>query len=350
MHRSSVPRSRAVLTKVGNHANRWFSIVDTIDLSTVTLSQLRYVAAVDEHRSFRVAAEHCNVSQPGLSMQLQKLEEALQTKVFDRSRQPIVPTEAGQRIILQARTILREAARLADSARGDSGAPSGQFRLGIIPTLSTVLVPRFVPQFAERYPDVELTIEELQTDELVRRLLGDSLDAGLAATPLGVAGVRERPLLREPLHVYLPSGHRLLRRPRVRQSELVDENVWVMAEGHCFRTQVLHLCKADRPVASARGGSVRFHSGSFETLVKLVDQDFGLTVLPELVVRSLPTARRRARVRPFAAPVPVREVSLVHARDHLRRRIADALFDSLRDSLPAELGDGERREWVLAPV
>jgi len=330
-------------------------IVDEIDLSTVTLSQLRYLVAVDEHRSFRVAAKHCSVSQPGLSMQLQKLEEALQTRVFDRSRQPIVPTESGQRVIQQARVILREAARLSDSARGDGGAPSGQFRLGIIPTLSTVLVPRFVPAFADLYPGVELSIEELQTDELVRRLLADSLDAGVAATPLGVAGVRERPLFRESLHVYLPSGHRLLRRERVRQSELADENVWVMAEGHCFRTQVLHLCKVSRPVLSARGGAVRFHSGSFETLVKLVDQNFGLTVLPELVVRALPAARRRARVRPFAPPVPVREVSMVHARDHLRRRIADALFDSLRDSLPDELcprrlDHAERREWVLAPV
>lgn len=284
-------------------------------------------------------------------MQLQKLEEALTTRVFDRSRQPVVPTQDGRRIVEQARVVLREAARLADSVEGDDVEPSGPFRLGIIPTLSGVLLPRFVPPFAERHPEVELTIEELQTDELVRRLLSDTLDAGLAATPLDVAGIRERPLFTEALHVYLPSGHRLLRRDRIRQSELADENVWVMAEGHCFRSQVLHLCKIDRPITGARGGAVRFQSGSFETLVKLVDQGFGLTVLPELVVRGLPTARRRARVRPFALPVPVREVSLVHARDHLRRRIADAVLQSVHTSLPSDLTEAtDRREWVLPPT
>jgi LysR family hydrogen peroxide-inducible transcriptional activator len=166
--------------------------------------------------------------------------------------------------------------------------------------------------------------------------------------------VFERPICREPLWIYLSPGHPLTRRARIRQSELADECVWLMPEGHCFRTQVLHLCKLHRRAQTpCDGASIRFESGSFETLIRLVDAGLGMTILPELVVRALPPATRRARIRPFEGRTPVREVSFVRIREHLRREMADAIVDALLDTLPEDLVVTNervpRRQEVLAP-
>ena len=318
----------------------------------MTLAQLRYLVAVDRRRSFREAAESCHVTQPALSMQVQKLEDSLGVRVFDRSRQPIVPTDIGRRVLEQARVVLRESERMSDVVAATDGELEGRYRLGIIPTLAPSLLPKFLPGFAKRHPRVELVIEELQTSDMVSRLLEDTIDGGIAATPLYENGIKERPLYREPFSVYVSSNHPLAGRATVKQSELVDESVWIMSEGHCFRDQVLHLCKADRPVSTRNGGLVRFESGTFDTLIRLVDAEFGLTVLPELVVRSLPAPKRRARVKRFAAPVPTREVSLIHAREHLHRRIADALETAIAVSVPPELvkAAGRKGGSVIAPV
>lgn len=306
-------------------------------LGTMTLSQLAYLVAVDRHRSFREAAASCNVTQPALSQQIQKLEDELGVRVFDRSRQPVVPTEAGLRVLEQARVILREAARMGDVLAELGGEVAGTYRLGIIPTLAPTLLPLFLPSFVRRHPRVELVIEELQTADMLRRLADDTLDGGLAATPLYAPGIHERPLCREPFHVYAAAGHPLLRVKTVPQARLADESVWIMGEGHCFREQVLQLCGTGRGVTAPDAATVRFESGTFDTLVRLVDAGLGVTVLPELVIRSLPAARRRARVRPFAPPVPTREIGFVHGRDHLRRAIADALVDAIRTTLPPDL-------------
>jgi LysR family transcriptional regulator, hydrogen peroxide-inducible genes activator len=317
-----------------------------VDLSNVTLTQLRYLLAVDRFRSFRLAAEHCHVSQPALSMQLGKLEEMLGLTLLDRSRQPVVPTERGAAVIAQARTIVRETERLGDVAR-EHDAIAGRYRLGVLPSLAPTLVPAFLPAFSRRHPEVELVVDEVQTDPMIQRLQDDALDGGIAVTPLGIPSLHERPLFQEPFWVYLSPRHPLTKRARVRQSDLVGEKLWLMPEGHCFRTQVLQLCRADR---SASEESTRFESGSFETLVRLVDAGLGLTILPELWVNTLPARRRRAQIRPFAPPVPVRQVSFVHFREHLHRAIADALIATLLGALE-ELGEENRGATrLIAPV
>lgn len=320
-------------------------------IANMTLSQLAYLVAVDRQRSFREAAASCFVTQPALSQQIHKLEEELGVRVFDRSRQPVVPTEPGEQVLAQARVILREAARMGDVVTGIAGEVAGTYRLGIIPTLAPTLLPRFLPAFVRRHPRVELVVEELQTAVMLARLTDDTLDGGLAATPLHAPGIHERPLYREPFHVYAASGHRFLRARSVAQAALAGESVWIMGEGHCFRDQVLQLCGTGRTVSAEGTGSVRFESGSFDTLVRLVDADFGVTILPELALAGLPPARRKARVRPFAPPVPTREVSFVHSRDHLRRAIADALVEEIRGVLPAELvAAAHAGERVLSPL
>lgn len=308
-----------------------------MNLSGMTLTQLQYLVAVEDEGSFRKAARACGVSQPGLSMQIRKLEELLEVTVYDRSCSPIVATDAGRRVLEQARVILEEAARMEQVAAELDGELSGPYRLGVIPTLCPLLLPRFVPGFLEEHPGVELTVEELETSQLLDRLQADGLDGALVATPLGQTGLHEDPLFREPMHVYLPRGHALLGRDTVRQKDLAGESVWILADGHCLGSQTLQLCKGQRPVVGPGGGKVRFRSGSLQSLTALVDGGLGVTILPELAVLDLPARRRRDRVRPFARPAPYREISLLVRRTQLRRAIAEALAIAVRESVPPSL-------------
>ena len=317
-----------------------------MDLAQVTLAQMRYAVAVEDAQSFRVAAQNCHVSQAGLSMQLRKLEELLGVVLFDRGKKPLLVTPEGVPALAQMRAVLRETERLGQVvAEGDE--PAGPFRLGVIPTLSPTVLPLFVGGFALAYPRVELTVEELRTEEIIARLRIDLLDAGLLATPLRVPGLREEAVGLEPLLAYLPPGDPLLRRKTVSQAALRERDLWIMPEGHCFRSQVLSYCgNAPRP----HRVPIRFESGSFETLIRLVDEGLGATVLPELVVQGLPAARRRAQVRPLVAPAPVREIGLVTARDRLRRRVSDALAAAIRDGLARALPGVARSAVVLDPL
>jgi LysR family hydrogen peroxide-inducible transcriptional activator len=318
-----------------------------MDLGQVTLAQMRYAVAVEDAQGFRLAAARCHVSQAGLSMQLRKLEELLGVVLFDRSRKPLLVTPEGAPALAQMRAVLRETERLGQVvAEGDEAA--GPFRLGVIPTLSPTVLPLFLGGFAAAHPRVELTVEELRTEEIIARLRADSLDAGLLATPLDVPGLREEALGREPMLAYLPPGDPLLRKATVSQAALRERDLWIMPEGHCFRSQVLSYCGGTpRPPHRL---PIHFESGSFQTLVRLVDEGLGATVLPELVVQSLPPARRRAQVRPLVQPVPVREIGLVTARSHLRRRVSDALAAAIRDGLAGALPATARGAVVIDPL
>jgi LysR family hydrogen peroxide-inducible transcriptional activator len=244
------------------------------------------------------------------------------------------------------RTILRETERLGQIL-AEEAEPSGRFRLGVIPTLASTVLPLFLKRFVSTYPSVELLIEELKTSEIIARLHADTLDAGLASTPLAEAGLREELLAQEPLLAYLPAGDPLLAKKAIPQAALQQRELWVMPEGHCFRTQVLAFCGADWQNEPAR---VRFESGSFETLIRLVDAGMGTTILPALVVRGLDARKREAQVRPLAGPTPVREIGLITARTELRRRVVDALIRVLREELASALGKAPRRAQVLEPL
>lgn len=316
-----------------------------VDLSQVTLTQMRYAVAIQDTGSFRLAATACHVSQSGLSMQLQKLEDLLGQVLFDRSKKPVLVTPAGEPALAQMRAVLRETERLGQIvAEGDT--PSGRYRLGVIPTLSPTVIPLFLGPFIRAYPDVELVVEELKTAEIVARLRADTLDAGLLATPLDTPGITEKVLGLELMHAYLPPGDPLATQREITQAQLGDRAVWVMPEGHCFRSQVLSYCRTRTPAEAG----VRFESGSFETLIRLVDDGLGATVLPDLVVRELPPARRRRQTRPLVSPAPVREIGLVTSRADLRRRVTDALERTIRTGLAKVLTPVPRRAKRLDPL
>jgi LysR family transcriptional regulator, hydrogen peroxide-inducible genes activator len=317
-----------------------------VDLSQVTLQQMRYALAVLETQNFRTAAARAGVSQSGLSMQLHKLEELLDTVLFDRSRQPALPTPEGTRVLDQMRTILRETERLGRIVAEES-EPSGAFRLGVIPSLSASIVPLFLPQFLAQFPKVQLAVEELKTEELIERIRSDTLEAGIAAIPLESPGITELSLGLEPMFAYLPPGDPLLKKAKLQQTDLAKRELFVMPEGHCFRTQVLSYCK---PSSSERKGRVHFESGSLETLIRLVDSGLGATVLPMLVASTLEPGRREAQLRPLSGPTPLRELGLITGRLDLRRNVTEALADLLRGELSTLLGQAPRRGLVLDPL
>jgi len=317
-----------------------------MDLSQVTLQQMRYALAVLETQNFRTAATRVNVSQSGLSMQLHKLEALLDTVLFDRSRQPVLPTPDGIRVLDQMRTILRETERLGRIA-ADETDPSGAFRLGVIPSLSSSIVPLFLPRFLAKFPKVQLSLEELKTEEMIERLRSDTLEAGIAAIPLESPGVIEMSIGFEAMFAYLPPGDPLLKKAKVQQEELAKRELFVMPEGHCFRTQVLSYCKAKPEQKKSR---VHFESGNFETLIELIDRGLGATVLPALVARGLDAERRKAQLRPFSGPTPLREIGLITGRLDLRRNVTEALTVLLREELSEPLGLAPRRAIVLDPL
>lgn len=319
-----------------------------MDLSQVTLAQLRYAVAVADNGSFRLAAQTVHVSQPGLSMQIQKLEEHLGVCLFDRSKKPVLATEEGKAALAQMRQVLRETERLGQVVQSHE-EPSGRYRLGVIPTLSATVLPLFLAEFVEQFPQVELSIEELPTSSMIERLLSDQLDGGIAATPLGMAGLQETALGLEAFWAYLPPDDPLASRKAVPQAALAERAVWVMPEGHCFRTQVLSLCTPRGELPSARP-PVHFESGSFETLIRLVDHGMGMTILPELATKGLSGPRKKRQLRPLKGPVPLREIGFVTARAHLRRSVTEALIGTVDRALGAALSSPPRNHAIYDPL
>lgn len=299
------------------------------------LAQLSYIVAVDTYRHFARAAEHCHVTQPTLSMQIQKLERELGVELFDRSKHPVEPTDLGRQIIEQARVILTEAARMKELITEAGGDVAGELHIGILPTLAPYVLPRFVLELVRRYPRISVQIEELQTDRILAMLRADGLDAALVATATTLPGVVERPLFEEPFVAYVSAGHRLYARERLRPEDLSVQDLWLLNEGHCFRDQVLALCgeraEALRPI--------QFESGNLETLKRLVESSGGMTLLPYLATVDL-TEEERRRVRPFHAPAPSRLIRLIHRKAYLKRALIEAFVTEMLARLPTSFGPG----------
>jgi LysR family hydrogen peroxide-inducible transcriptional activator len=303
-------------------------------MGMATLTQLEYLVAVDQLRHFGKAAKACHVSQPTLSMQLHKLEEEYGISFFDRTKQPILPTPEGIVIIEQAKSVLREMGKLDYICKNRKKEPSGEFRLALIPTIAPYLLPRFVGPFAKAYPKVKLSIEEMTTDQIIRALEEDRIDAGVLATPLQNESLHEIPLFYEPFMLYVSENHPLAKASQIHEDSLDAKDIWLLSEGHCLRNQIVRVC-------SLRGKpgifpNVRFESGSLETVIRLVEQGHGYTLLPYLAAQTIQKSNR-SNLKPFAKPTPSREVSIVCRRTQYKQFILDALAEEIRKNIPPEL-------------
>lgn len=301
----------------------------------MTITQLEYVLAVNKYRHFGKAAAACFVTQPTLSMQLQKLEDELEVIIFDRSKNPILPTQEGEAIIKQAKVVVRENKKIFDVVKDCKGKLAGNFRLAVIPTLAPYVIPLFAKNFASKYPDVKLIIEEAKTEDIVRLFETDDIDAGILVTPLHDDTVIERVLFYEPFYLFVGPGHSLSRKKKINQSDLDLKDIWLLNKGNCFRDQVLNICADSKEYDDAKD-NLKFESGNFETLKNMVLKYSGYTILPHIAVTQLTTSMSKL-VRNFIRPVPTREVSLVYSRTFLKERIIEALEKEIIKALPKEL-------------
>ncbi|MGE5412017.1 MAG: LysR substrate-binding domain-containing protein [Clostridiales bacterium] len=288
----------------------------------VSLVQLSYIIAVDNYRHFATAAQKCFVTQPTLSMQVQKLEDELGILIFDRSKFPVTPTDIGKAVIEQARKVLQETARISDIISIHSKEISGVFRVGVIPTIAPYLLPLFLESFLENYPKVDLVIDEIQTHQILEKLRKEEIDVGLMATPLYQNDLTENPLYYEPFVAYVPPGHRLYKKKKIAAGELSVNDILLLKEGHCFREHALQLCKDH--ASHKHQFNLRFEGGNLETLKKLVEKNFGMTLLPYLATKDIENKEQMKYLREFEAPVPKREISLVYLRAYLKKHIINA--------------------------
>lgn len=309
----------------------------------MNLQQLDYILAIDRERHFARAAEKCFVTQATLSMMVRKLEEELDVKIFDRSRQPVVPTETGMLVIEQARLILQGTKQIKEIVNEGKGALSGELKIGVIPTLAPYLLPLFLDRFLKKYNNVKVHISERTTDEIIARLRDHRLDAGIMATPLNDQRLLETPLFYEQFVAYAAAKNPALKKKYLLAEDIDVNQLWLLEEGHCLRSQIVNLCELKQREKEMH--QLDFEAGSIETLKKIVDVNNGITILPELALNDM-SARQKKNIRYFKDPAPVREVSLVTYRHFMKKKLIDLLQQEILISIPKEMKASKRKSIV----
>lgn len=305
----------------------------------MTLQQLEYIIAVDNYRHFLRAAEKCFVTQATLSMMIQKLEEELGVKIFDRSKQPVKPTVVGVKIIAQARRIVSEAARIKEIVKEEKGEVSGELKIGIIPTLAPYLVPLFLKEFTNGFPLIKLIINEHTTAAIIQGLKNGQLDAGILATPLNDASLKEKILFYEKYFLYVNDNEKGFNKQYVLPSDIDIDRLWLLEEGHCMRSQILNLCELKK--RHQVDEKLHYEAGSIETLKNLVEKNFGITIIPELATFNLSKPQKK-RIRYFKEPTPVREISIVTHREYVKDKLIEALRVVILEVIPDELKSSKK--------
>lgn len=311
----------------------------------ITLTQLEYIVAIDEYRHFATAAEKCFVTQPTLSMQIKKLEDELGVIIFDRSRQPVVPTDLGAKLIEQARMTLSATQRIKEIIQEEQQEVEGPLKIGIIPTLAPYLLPVFIGPYIRKYPAVKVEVEELVSEEIIRRLKRDMLDVGLFVTPYHDEKIVERPVFYEEMLVYAHPDSELLKKKEVGHEDIVTSDIWMLGNGHCFRNQVVNLCEMS--ASQHKNLPFEFESNSLETLMRIVDVEGGFTLIPELALQYM-SPEKKKQVRSIANTKPLREVSVIYSRHFTKQRLITLLCDEIKSVVPAHMLKRDRGmivEW-----
>ena len=312
-----------------------FALIDSISLinqRTMTIQQLEYILAVDQFRHFAKAAEYCRVTQPTLSAMIQKLEDELGVKLFDRSMTPVCPTAIGKKVLEQARKILSEVICVKEIISEEQHSLSGTFRLAVLPTIAPYLLPRFFPQLMEKYPDLDIRVMALKTPDIRKALLTGEVDAAIIASMLDDAALTEETLFYEQFLGYVSKKEPLFKHDVIRTSDVTGERLWLLDEGHCFRDQLVRFCQME----AVKISQMAYRLGSMETFMHMVESGKGITFIPELAVMQL-TEEQRQLVRPFAIPRPTRQVVLATNRDFIRHSLLCVLKKEIKAVVPKEM-------------
>ena len=297
----------------------------------MTITQLKYTLAVAEYGNFTTASEKCFVTQPTLSMQVQKLEEELGVTIFNRSTKPLQVTDVGEKVLFQARKIVEESSRMNDVISEEKGIIGGTLKVGIIPTVSSTLLPLFLNIFIKKHKNVELKIEEYNTDTLSKKLEDNTIDCAIAATPLNNSKIIERPIYYEPFVAYVPEHHFLSGNKSLGLDDLSNSDLLILQDGHCFRNQVLNLCSIDDV-----NKQYELKSGSFETLINLSNNGPWMTIIPYLHSNNL-SSNNIQNIIPFEDPAPAREISMIYSKSQLKLPVINALTDTISSVIRGQI-------------
>jgi len=311
----------------------------------MTITQLEYVVAVATYKSFVSAAEKCFVTQPTLSMQIQKLEDELGVKIFDRNKHPIAVTDMGNMVVDQARVVLAECERIHEIIQGQQKTLAGVFKIAAIPTVAPNILPGLLENYANSYPNVKLQAKEMETNQIITALRNNEIDAALLSTPLEENDIKEYPLFYEPFVAYFSDGEKALKKRMITPSDIALDRIWLLNEGHCMRNQIINLCsdqvqklQAERPY--------RYESSNVETLRKMVEKNGGMAVLPELATLEFHEDQVE-RIRYFEDPEPVREISLVTNSHFVKMGVLQSLMDEILALVPEKMRVQKKNRKVL---
>lgn len=298
----------------------------------MTLQQLEYVVAVNRLRQFAKAAAYCGVTQPTLSAMIQKLEAELGVRLFDRTAGRVIPTAIGEAVAERAEKTLAMARGIRDLVANEKQKVSGRFRLGILPTIAPYLLPRFLPQLCATHPEMELRVVEMKTSDICRAVRQADLDAAILVRLDGMEEFSLQTLFYEQFMAYVSRTDKLFTHERIRTSDLNDEYLWLLDEGHCFRDQLVKFCH----LKAAQSSQNTYSLGSIETFMRMVEGGKGITFIPQLALEQF-SSQQREMVRPFAIPVPTREVVLMTRNDFVRDAVSRLLCQSVRAAVPKEM-------------
>lgn len=306
----------------------------------MNIQQMEYIVALDTHRHFVKAAQSCGVSQPTLSTLINKLEEELDTVIFDRSCHPIRPTAIGEQIINQARVVLYNLSQLKELSLSEREQNSGSLKLGVIPTVAPYILPKLFQEMRMSHPQINLQVTEQQTHIIIEQLRKAELDMAILATPLYHEDILEIPLYYEKFLAYISPQDQLYQSSEIEASQMPTKHLWVLKEGHCMRNQIFNFCDG----TSDYNGF--YEAGSITTLVNIVDANGGYTIIPELH-RSLLHREQQDNIREFGESSPVREISLIIRQDYVRQRMVNSLVDAVKAIIPDSMIDARLKKFAV---
>lgn len=298
----------------------------------MTLQQMEYIVAVYRLRHFAKAAESCGVTQPTLSAMIQKLEKELGVKVFERSSQQVTPTEIGKLVVEQAWKVLSRASRIKDLVAEQQHSLSGVFRIGILPTIAPYLLPRFFTKLEKENPNIDFHVIEMKTAEIKKALNRGEIDAAIAVRLDELDVYEQTSMYYEQFIAYVAKNDPLFSHKNIKTSDLGNEFLWLLDEGHCFRDQLVKFCN----LKSAAESKSKYSLGSIETFMRMVESGQGVTFIPELALSQLSDAQK-GLARPFALPIPVRDVVLLTNKNFIRHSIANLVIEAVKKNVPESM-------------